>query len=1301
MDNHILRPALGYVTSIGTLYDAKRDSFLNQSLLNRDVPPGVVSVQEEKNVNVRLSYGESYAENFKAMNVGPDLAASLLSGLVQLDGVGRHLIQKPESSRILQAFIYHTIIAAEEKLDLRNTEIGKCISPTPLQTSAVTHVVTEIEYGAQTVLMVNRWLRQDAKTEQERAKFQQQVDAFVGAIRNGGPPKPYASGADFDQISTCSTTLGNEDIVLNDSDEAQRFFELVPLQIRSENAGRGKPILYKLLPIHVLGYLNLVQIELDIRPNPPSHGCMKKFIQLCDEFRTLEGPLLEYKAFASKYKFCLPPNHLDDIVERVHRMKTTEQELRRDFARTLQDVRRGMNEPDMLWQLINDYSQESRSPKAISTFAEDYQGKVAFIDSMLSQGATYFEYNSAGLRSQLAQRRNVDFYIFLFNESARQDPDTWNANQALMLSLLSDRKKNTFFAIVDCDATQSPLKKAVISHYRNGKEVVRDLYEEQQYLAEHSFARYRPQTLETNIQRPTKRRLVKIPCPGGSCTAGNICEWWCLECHAPLEYGYSDQYIYCECGRSLYSNFAFKCNSSTHGPGFDRYNNTNLLNFLKSLDQSDYLNILILGETGVGKSTFINAFVNYLYFSTLDDALNADGLQWVIPCSFSIQTMDRSSDSGEIKETRIKVGDRDDERDGSRGDSATQQTQVYPICVGGVTYRLIDTPGIGDTRGLNHDKKNMADILATVSGYDYLHGILILLKSNDARLTAHFSFCVKELLTHLHRDATNNVVFGFTNTRISNYMPGDTFGSLKTLLSERSDIGLSLSAKTSYCFDSESFRYLAAFKNEVIMDNKSDFDRSWEKSRSEAVRMLEHFRAKEPHPIKSTISLNGTRNLILELTKPMADISQCIKTNIAVLEDDVRLLQDARLTGDKLRQKLNPEMWLLRKKTTTMPRTVCQEQGCVEFKDDGSGKTMIAEYPKPCHPVCYLTTVRKEVKAHGELLHCAAFSGNETCQQCGHHWTYHLHILYEIEKYKTRIKDLTVEQQIKQHASDVALKQAAIEDRKKLMEEWQKEHKQIQEAAAKFGLWMKANSILPYNDATIAYLNILIEAEQAKVDAGGMGNRKVLADLEEDKRKHQELVAVLTESMKDTGKFQRIDQGKIQRIIQSLYNLKHFGKNLEQLKIDITEAHAETNRELPHFVKIKHTSRSSNSLCPKLPMTGYGQAQSHPRSASYQSTHQLVLRSAPSPTYAQTQQVMRPGFASGTMRTGPNGASALMTMPGAFSSELPSQNSQSSYVSRKTSATKHSTPGRYSRKIGRSATATNPVRRNHNSGPAL
>jgi GTPase SAR1 family protein len=74
---------------------------------------------------------------------------------------------------------------------------------------------------------------------------------------------------------------------------------------------------------------------------------------------------------------------------------------------------------------------------------------------------------------------------------------------------------------------------------------------------------------------------------------------------------------------------------------------------------------LILGETGVGKSTFINAFINYLVFDSLDDAMKDDNLNYIIPCSFSTQYVDRKSRNGRLVQQEIKIGSSTDERDGS------------------------------------------------------------------------------------------------------------------------------------------------------------------------------------------------------------------------------------------------------------------------------------------------------------------------------------------------------------------------------------------------------------------------------------------------------------------------------------------------------------------------------------------------------------------------------------------------------------------------------------------------------------
>ena len=61
-------------------------------------------------------------------------------------------------------------------------------------------------------------------------------------------------------------------------------------------------------------------------------------------------------------------------------------------------------------------------------------------------------------------------------------------------------------------------------------------------------------------------------------------------------------------------------------------------------------------------------------------------------------------------------------------------------------FHLIDTPGIGDCRGIEKDKENVENILAFLTCYDKINAVVVLLKPNNARLTVAFKFCVLELL---------------------------------------------------------------------------------------------------------------------------------------------------------------------------------------------------------------------------------------------------------------------------------------------------------------------------------------------------------------------------------------------------------------------------------------------------------------------------------------------------------------------------------------------------------------------------
>ena len=1175
----IQRSALGQNFPIGTYYNARNDSFMSLSVLKPALPSDAMIITDIHKVDVKVANDHAYEKQFEVMGISPELGVSILTGLTPLKGSSVYLDEKP-SGRTLYAALHHTSTTIKETLTFNNPTLKECLAINEISNSEVTHVVAGIEWGARSIIALRQHTGKISKIQEAKSQFQYQVVTFLSAVKTLQRVEHHNFGQQTIktqwpmEITAYSDILDSDGILMEDFQEAYEFLQLMPLHIKGENNGRGLPIMYSLLPVGMLQLFLSPPLILSCIGKfvTPAADRLNGFIQLFSELQTCQRTLdaLESNVLANEQY--LPPNLLQSIRDRQQRRGKAVESLKFNLAHSLQAVRGG-SDPAILWKLLIEYRQGESSPRNLGDMGTPFRKSIEFISRAVSKGAKYVGHNGLSLDEVLAKESDSEAYVLFFTQSAMNDDSAWPGNHDLLFELLEIRDPKSLIVIVDCEATSIILDKVRIAHFRGGQESIGDFLEYKSFMADKCFAECNERTLETeNIQKPIQRRHVTIPCPGPKCTVAKVREWICPRCEAPIEYGFSDRYIYCDCGRSLYSNYVFKCNSDLHGPMFMPYDLEQLLRLLQGLLQSNYLNILILGETGVGKSTFINALVNYLEFENLDDAIAADKLNYVIPCSFSTQLMDRTDPSQPIVEKRIKIGARDDEKDGSTGDSATQRTTVYPVTFNmgdsTVTVRLIDTPGMGDTRGVDYDRQNMADILSTLSGYDELHGILILLKSNAARLTITFSYCIKELLTHLHHNASKNMVFGFTNTRISNYTPGDTYGPLKALLRQHPNIGLELTTPTTYCFDSESFRYLAAFKTGVTMPNKLDFDRSWKHSRDESIRLISHFKINPPHKVKNTLSLNGARQLISELTKPMAEISQVIQSNIAMTEDKMQELQDTRLSGDQLRNRLMVQKVQMNAIPLDRPRTVCGNGSCTEIKSDGKeGNKTVTIYKAHCHPVCSLKDVPADQLAPPGLICCAAFQYADNCHRCGHHWQEHLHILYELIEETVTAKDSAIELKLKNHANDVTLRQTALTQHEQRINEYKQEREIIRDTAAKFGVFLRKYSLAPYNDALIAYLDYRIKEEQMKVQVGG--SNKQLLSLTEERHKHSEAIEVIMRNMNSGVNWDNLSEGAIDRMVQQLYSLKHFGSTLKNMKQGIATAHQATYREIPYTVRRK------------------------------------------------------------------------------------------------------------------------------------
>ncbi|CAF4211480.1 unnamed protein product, partial [Rotaria magnacalcarata] len=112
------------------------------------------------------------------------------------------------------------------------------------------------------------------------------------------------------------------------------------------------------------------------------------------------------------------------------------------------------------------------------------------------------------------------------------------------------------------------------------------------------------------------------------------------------------------------------------------------------------------------------------------------------------------ADSETYQSIQVTVGTPNkNENSENNGQSSTQLCRSYLFPIGDRLIRLIDGPGVGDTRGMDHEARNFEHILSYISHYEHLNGICILFKPAETRLTIFFRYCIKELLRHLHVNA--------------------------------------------------------------------------------------------------------------------------------------------------------------------------------------------------------------------------------------------------------------------------------------------------------------------------------------------------------------------------------------------------------------------------------------------------------------------------------------------------------------------------------------------------------------------
>ncbi|CAF1482562.1 unnamed protein product [Rotaria sordida] len=508
-----------------------------------------------------------------------------------------------------------------------------------------------------------------------------------------------------------------------------------------------------------------------------------------------------------------------------------------------------------------------------------------------------------------------------------------------------------------------------------------------------------------------------------------------------------------------------------------------MLKVNKRCPSEQEINILLLGQTGVGKTTFINSLANYLVNDIFDEAVH-DEMQVIIPTSFHF------TDSETFKEKIINIGDKNNyEKINENGQSCTQQCRSFVFPFGKRNLRLIDTPGMGDTRGSQQDNENLFEILTYISHYEHLNGICIFLRPNEERLIITFRLFIKQILHYLHPNASENITFILTNARSTFYTPGSSKKLLQVLINEYRDKynqEIPFTKNNTFLLDNETFRYLALYKDGIQINNEQieSYKKSWDYTIKEYERLITYICQCPLHAVANTLSLNSAEQLIRKLTRPIAETIRLIQQNI---------------------------------------------QLAYQYKQNSPKKQTSTAHKLPQNIVNIVPLDRPN-------LVCK-------CNQCGCSWHRHMYITYE---YQTNLTYVDMSNNSSTKNDDHSFLQLA-ED---YIDNLQTEQTTINDVYMKLLKFLHINAIHPCNDDIVEYLKLFIREEQLKKNAD-IHNGDIIDNLTKIMAEYECNIDFFKKALAKQDSIDANDVLKTDEIFIQVGSLYHLHINGQQLRNQI------------------------------------------------------------------------------------------------------------------------------------------------------
>lgn len=357
--------------------------------------------------------------------------------------------------------------------------------------------------------------------------------------------------------------------------------------------------------------------------------------------------------------------------------------------------------------------------------------------------------------------------------------------------------------------------------------------------------------------------------------------------------------------------------------------------------------ILLIGETGSGKTSFLNLICNYNLVQALGFHAGVEQFHAFNEIKF--------------------------ESDSSKMESKTSYSKLYKIEMGTWPVGVIDTPGFGDTRGMEEDKKHVARVIETLKEEQYINCVCLVINGRAARMSASIKYVLSEITAVLPKTVLDNIIVVFTNTTSPLHL---TFDPTEFKTHFGCEINMIFCIENPYClYEKAKERSLSA--DMIAKGLKDEFERT----AGVLEKMFTEIKALKQVHTYDFIRLYEKKQEVERTVLVTLEAYNCqmqLENELAKIEESISAAQGSKT----LHKNFENEIVRHVSEKTSRHNTICGAPGCYSN----------------CHKSCNLDkSFDKEA-----FKSCWCIKNDNTCRVCGHSYRSHYHdeVLFEKKREK-------------------------------------------------------------------------------------------------------------------------------------------------------------------------------------------------------------------------------------------------------------------------------------------------------------